>query len=208
MGTWALSAALFFCLTPETLQGGLPLLPVGLRKGLGSPNGYRSGYGPPSGLEAGFGKSAKPQKPGYGTRPGAAAFLGVGAQPGAGEDMKYQKLRLGNGNGIGAGPFLGVRVQPGFAYGNGLAAHPGFEGVGKLGKPGLGNRNKLDTGAFPGARTQAGYGGDVKPQQPGLPGQDSYGAGLLIPINHGPDRKLSTSPSPPKPPSLQDTGPS
>ncbi|XP_013373313.1 PREDICTED: spidroin-2-like isoform X2 [Chinchilla lanigera] len=199
MGIWALSAALFLlCLTPESLQGGLPPLPAGLRIGLGSPNGYRSGYGPPRGLEAGFGGSAKPQKPGigagvnpqkpgYGTRPGAAAFLGVGAQPGpvpqnghgpaglsfsgAIEDMKPQKLRLSSGNGMGAGPFLGAGVQPGFANGNSLAPQPGPATLN-----GFGEGPAAPNGYGPGR----GYGGGVNPQQPGFGGDmKPQKAGLL-----------------------------
>ncbi|XP_063083155.1 glycine-rich extracellular protein 1 [Cavia porcellus] len=125
-----------------------------------------------------MGGGVNPQKPEYGTRPGATAFLGVGAQPapviqngygpGAGEDVNLQRLGFASGNSLAA--------QPGTAPLNGFGE--GFGGVGELEKPGLGIRNRLDSETFPGGQIQPGgpaalngygpgYGGDMKPQQPG-----------------------------------------
>nr|XP_023416451.1 basic proline-rich protein-like [Cavia porcellus] len=97
--------------------------------------------------KSGMGGGVNPQKPEYGTRPGATAFLGVGAQPAP---------VIQNGYGPGAGEDVNLQ-RLGFASGNSLAAQPG-----------LGIRNRLDSETFPGGQIQpGGYGGDMKPQQPG-----------------------------------------
>uniref|UniRef100_A0A2I3HQ28 Uncharacterized protein n=1 Tax=Nomascus leucogenys TaxID=61853 RepID=A0A2I3HQ28_NOMLE len=205
MGSWAFPAALFLlCLTSESLQGGLPLLPPGLGKV----------YGPHSGLGAGYDGGMKPQKPGFVVR------HGLGTQPDTEGGMKPQNLGFrtfpgaaaqpGYGNGLGAGAFPVAGAQPGPAAQNGFG--PGFGGGRKPQKPvltaqngfgfgfgaGLGGNVKplkpgygkrLRAGAFPGAGTQPEYGhgngpgvqpglgAGMKPQMPGLGAPNGYGPG-------------------------------
>nr|XP_055197357.1 glycine rich extracellular protein 1 isoform X2 [Nyctereutes procyonoides] len=185
MGTWAFPTAFFLlCLTSESLQGGLPLLSLGLGKGLGSPNGYRSGYGPLGGLGAGFengnglgtqpgiGAGIRAQKPGFGNRNGlaAGAFPGAVTQPGFGGGVQPQKPVYGNGLGMGAFPRLGA--QPGPMAQNG-GQGPGVGGGVKPQKPAFGNGNGMGVGAQPG------LGAGVSPQKPGFRNGNGLGGGAF-----------------------------
>ncbi|PNJ16887.1 T0160867 isoform 1, partial [Pongo abelii] len=191
IGAWAFPAALFLlCLTSESLQGGLPLLPPGLGKV----------YGPHSGLGAGYDGGVKPQKPGFVVR------HGLGTQPDTEGGMKPQNLGFrifpgaaaqpGYGNGLGAAAFPVAGAQPGPAAQNGFG--PGFGGGGKPQKPGPTAQNDYRPG-YGGAMkpqkpefqyriglgAQPGFRGDMKAQGPGLGNRNGLGAQPVLTAQNG-----------------------
>uniref|UniRef100_A0A8C8UQW4 Glycine rich extracellular protein 1 n=1 Tax=Peromyscus maniculatus bairdii TaxID=230844 RepID=A0A8C8UQW4_PERMB len=185
MGIWVFPIALsLLCLTPGSLQGGLPRLPPNVGKG----------YSPSSGLGAAFG-GAKPQKPGSPAPNGYGTGVGGGMEsPKSGSGGVVKPQKSGYGPGLGAGVFPGVGAQPAPALQNGhgpgirggmkppmsgfgagafpgVGAQPGLGAVTKTQKPGFGNGNGLGA--------QPGFGGVGKPQKPGLGNGNGLEAGAF-----------------------------
>ncbi|XP_012866688.1 PREDICTED: basic proline-rich protein-like [Dipodomys ordii] len=184
MGTWACTAFLLLCLTPDSQQGGLPPISPGLGQGYGSPSrlgaGFRNGNGlgaqlglpAQNGYGGGVAAGVKPQKTGFGHRhgggPEAAAFPGAALQPGFGGGPKPQKPGLG-GSVKPQKPAPAPQNGHGPGNGHGMQA-PAFPG-GRA-QPGLSNGNGLGV--------QPGFGGGRKPQKPGLGNGNGMGAGALL----------------------------